>query len=179
MQKITKWVVSANRRVNLLPDSFKAMFTANGDFKSNKRADIPVNIVSFYQRSYAFFAGCRKLRNDISHHGCDLLPIFDFKGDFGLFIKHGTKDTVFSPFEKFGIWPVEERKPNDIGSVLSFIVFTINELIELSDILSESLLNSFPIPPVIKKEYNVYFRGGYTHHLLNLESLKRRPWLNP
>lgn len=178
MQIITKWIVSANTDLKLLPDSFNKMFKANGDLKPDKLAKTPEKVVSFYHQSYPFFADCKDLRDEISHRGCELSPIFDFKGDFGVFIKRGDKDTVFSPFEKFGIWPVEERKANNIGSVLSFVVFTINELINLSGILSGCLLDSFPVTSVIKTEYYVYFRGGYTHYLLNLESLKNRPWLN-
>jgi len=177
MQKITKHVIYANSNFEIR-DSFNRMFHPNGVFKSDKWPNIPEEIASFYEVSYPYFSTFKDLRDAISHKGCTLGPIYKFKGDFGLPIKLGGMDTVFTAFANYGVWPDDERKPNDIGSTLSFIIFAISKIISLSEVLSKSLLNSFPITPVIKDEYNVYFRGGYTHHLLNLEKLKSKPWLN-
>ena|GEM_PF-3284789 len=175
IQKITKNVVFMNRGFEI-PGSFNDMFRSNGDFRSGKWPGIPEEIVDFYKASYPFFLIFKDLRDAIGHRDVALSPIYDLYGDFGLGIKMAEKKTVFTPFGDYGVWPVEERKPNDIGSTLSFIIFGITELIKVTDVLSESLIKSFPITPLIKNEYGVYFRGGYTHHLLDLEKFKINPW---
>lgn len=176
IQKITKNVVFMNKDFKI-GGSFNDMFRSNGDFRSDKWPRIPEGIVDFYKASYPFFRIFKDLRDAISHKDYGLSPIYDLDGDFGLGIKKGEEKTVFTPFGDYGVWPIEERKPNNIGSTLSFIIFGISELIKVSDVLSESLVKSFPITPLIKNKYSVYFRGGYTRHLLDLEKLKSNPWL--
>jgi len=173
MQRILNdlWVRSKKRS---LRDTFRKMVQQTSH-QLKERYDLPDSMICFYDAIRRFFFDCREIRDGIYHRGLGFDTIFCLEDGFAF-----KKDLDWSPMSilsGFDIWPQEKVKKNNLVSVLALISYVIREsmkyLEEFTSALSESVERLEPI----SRNYCVFLRGPYTHHLLRLDKYLEKQWI--
>lgn len=159
-----------------LPDSYHDIIKLN-DTKMKQKYDLPDPLMEFYANTRSFFLDCRRLRDGFRHYRTDIPVIFSL--DEGFALQKDSPlfgDPVVSTFD---IWPTHKVRGNGLVSVLALISYLNMTMIVHTDLLSDALATSISVPAPVFKEFRLFLRGPYTHHLVRCQEYLEQQWTNP
>jgi hypothetical protein len=157
------------------PDSFAKMIQKEPIILENE-FNIPKPIINFYVNKKPIFLLCRKIRDNIYHHGHSFGMIYSFDDGFAIEVE----EKNLNELDKIvGLWSPERLKKNRLGSVLNILVFIVDDMFETMSALAESIMDSFDnLPNPIFTEH-VYLRTQFARHLHRLKEYREKQWFKP
>jgi len=167
-------VHTGKTRSKKLPKSYFDMVKLE-DIEMKRKYGLPDPLLEFYTDTRDFFLDCRRIRGGFQHHRIDIPVIFSLEEGFAL-----QKNSLFfndPVVSTFDIWPTHKIKENGLVSVLALISHLNRMVIAHTDLLSEALVASVSAPLPVFKEFRLFLRGPYTHHLLKSQEYLEHQWI--
>ncbi len=174
LQNITKYLWYKENKIQL-PESFEKMVNKKRK-ELKEKYEMAEPLINYYEGTRNFFYRCRKIRNGIYHRGTDIQVAFCLEDGFA-FMKKGPLpiDPITSEFD---IWPSEKIKKNGMVSILALIAYINKKILLDIDDFSNALSQSINLQKTISKNYNLYLRGPYIHHLIKSEEYLEQQWIS-
>ncbi|HTW91339.1 MAG TPA: hypothetical protein VMH22_06480 [bacterium] len=122
------------------------------------------------------FAGCRKLRNDIYHHGKTAETVYVTDRGPGI----GTDRPPFICFHDYLSADVAYNAallPNEIGSLFYLVSKLVACSLGAGDALAKLLTSAFDLPPPITNSYRLFLRSPLVVHLNALDRYLGNVWI--
>jgi hypothetical protein len=158
-----------------MKDSFENFATKSKDDLQEKFL-FPEPIINFYKSREEIFLKLRQIRNNIYHHGHSPGISFKFPDGFAFQVD----DRFAANLGNLNLWPDELLKSNRIGSVLAILEYLERDMLDASSKLSDSLLESFQMPPqAIAPNCQIFFRSAVSKHLFSLDAYRHTHWFDP
>ena len=168
LQQIIKclWEIETRQK---LPSSFADIVKKSDDDLKTKYG-LSDSLIDYYNTTKDSFLICRKIRNDIHHHGHTIDSIFCDKDGFAI----QNSDPTFSQFVH--VWPIEKVRENGLVSLLALASFITKQTIENLDSLSLVITKSISQGSPLSNTHKVILRGPYVHHLNKLDKYIEEQW---
>lgn len=158
-----------------LPDSFAKMVQ-----KENKelrdRYGLPEAMVQFYAEKRELFLACRKIRDNVFHHGHSFQPIFVLANGFAVIVDQPPWDELLKLVPK--LWPEKHRKNERLASILVLFTLLVEDMHKTMGWLGATILASFAPPPDTLFDMPIFLRTPLGIHLNNLTNYQETHWFN-
>ena len=160
-----------------LPDGLGKI--ADRDFEEiSKKYKFNQPIVSYFGQILPLFKVCRKMRNNIYHHGTEPNIIFETEKGPGV----SSDKPPFSEFKDF-VWQDEVSQKNMMEKEVASLFYFFNRIttwvLKSTQLFTIALKEAFELPQPISNEYKIYLRGDGIRYLNNLQDYLEDYWIKP
>ncbi len=166
----TVWNIEKKRD---LPRRFSEIIKCDtSDFK--RKYDLPMSLISCYQKYKDFFDKCKQIRDGIHHLSMDTKVVFCLEDGFALQKSSFLNEPITRHFD---IWAPEKVKENDLVSVLALYAYLNQSFLDSTESFSERLKESVKKVSIISSNYNLFLKGPYLTHLVNSNKYLEEQWI--
>lgn len=160
-----------------LPDTI-GKFVDNPLEKIIEKYKFPDSIKEYLEQVIPFIKVCRKMRDDIYHHGMSTDIIFVMENGPGV----SFTAPPFSKFQEF-VWSdqifQQNVLPNNIGSLFYFFNKITKVTLETTDYFSKMILKTYHTPTGISSDYLLFVRGPQITYLHDIPNNLKKCWIKP
>jgi hypothetical protein len=156
-----------------MPDSFAKVVFDGEKVRSHQeisnKYNLPECFGQWYIKASNHFGLLRDWRNKIEHGGHDFNYIFNDNNEMLVKIDE-------QPFIDIDIWTKDNTRPNNLGSVKSFIAFLLNKIILDLNEHAFLLSSNIQLPPSLTHDVNLFYMGRNSSVLKNINKIISDPF---
>lgn len=175
LHNVLKELYKIYKRSQQLPDSLGKIADV-GLEKAKEKYQLEKPIIEFLAEILPLFKICRKMRDDIYHHGKDTGIVFYTEYGPGISIDN-------PPFNEFKDFlendPVYQNNlvEHNIGSLFYFFNKLISFALKSADMLAEKIKEAFELPQGLTDGYRLFLTGPDIKYLNEIDNNLQKCWM--